>query len=318
MALYRLGMDLGNMWLKAVIEEIATGKITKCKIENRISTTPDIDTNARKLQRDGKTLFVGGGELQNNVLKHERNHIMDQILVMAHELTKDKDYISIELAVGLPPKQYNNAEFRKTFLSKIEVNTPIEYRVNDKFKKIIIEKVSVYYEGYSAFYNIIDSEGIQDNVLVLDCGGGTIDACSYRKNIDTDVHDAIRTHTIETGSINILEELRQHINEKLKGNIALQTIDNTIRANKETFRHAGKDHNINDYLPVIENSIDSVMNNLSNEYKGLDQFQIALVGGGAKLLNKYAHKHISDNFELDDEKRFYANAEGYLEQLQAE
>lgn len=215
MALYRIGLDLGNMWLKAVMEDIATGEIKKCKIENRISTTLDIDANARKLQRDGKILFIGGGELKNNVLKHERAHIMDQVLVMANELTQNKEYISVELAIGLPPKQYNNLEFRKAFVNKIIVNTPIEYRVNDRFKKIIIEKVSVYYEGYSAFYNIIDNEGIEDNVLVLDCGGGTIDACSYRKNIDTDVHDAIKTHTIETGAINLLEELRNHINEQL-------------------------------------------------------------------------------------------------------
>lgn len=318
MAIYKLGMDLGNLLLKGALLDTTTGEMECLKMDNRISTIFDIDVNSRKLQYNGRTLYVGAGELQHNVVKHERNNIMEQVLVMAHELTKDKESITIELGLGLPPKQYNNKEYRKSFIKKIKTGEPIKFRVNDDYKEITIEKVRVYYEGYSALYNIIDKQDLEDLILVLDCGGSTIDACGYRLNPDTECHNAFKTHTVETGNINLIEELRHNINEKLNANIAFQTIDDAIRAGKETFRYAKKNHNMSEFLPYIESSIDMILNDIQNVYGALDQYQIILVGGGAKLVEIHAAKSIADNLELDEDTRFYANARGYAEQLEAE
>ena len=42
------------------------------------------------------------------------------------------------------------------------------------------------------------------------------------------------------------------------------------------------------------------------------------VGGAAKLFKIHASKKVANEFELNEDQRFYANAEGYLEQLEDE
>ena len=228
MAAYKISIDLGNLVLKGVSKD-KTGKKKRFKISNRVTTSDDANKRKRKLQVDGRTLYIGDGDLQHNTIKSERNHIMDQILVMIGALTDKKDpAVDVDLALGLPPKQVFNESFKKTLIKKVTVGTPIECRVGGDFKKIHIKSLHIYHEGYSAYCHVYD-ENFANTTLVVDIGGGTIDACSYALNIDTDEIEPMKVHTIETGAITFIEELRGYINEDLNGSVPFETIDDAIR-----------------------------------------------------------------------------------------
>ncbi len=313
----KIGIDLGNLYLKGVIRDLQTGEIIKKKIANKITTEVDINTKSRKLQRDGNVIYIGSGSLNNNILKHTRNHILDQILVMTSELTTE-ECVRISLALGLPATQLNNESYKANFLDQIILDKEIEFRVNDSYKKVIIENVEVYYEGYSAFYKLINEGEFDDNLLVIDAGGGTIDCCSYKYDIDDETHNPVKTHTVEKGAINLIEELRQYINKEIEGNIPFEVIDDCIRSDKGTFKYKNNEYKLDDYIHSIETTVDNIMNNIDNKYEGLDNYQIVFVGGAAKLLKIHASKKVANEFKIDADQAFYANAEGYLEQLEDE
>lgn len=316
--LRRVAVDLGNLYIKGVVRDQKTGKVIKKKISNKITTEVDIkNSKTRKLQRGGNTYYIGTGNLNNNILKHTRQHILDQILVMISELIDD-EFAKVSVALGLPPAQLNNESFRRSFLNEIPIGEEIEFRVDDSYRKVVIESVKTYYEGYSAFYNLINVGEYDDNLLVIDVGGGTIDCCSYKYDIDDETHNPVRTHTVEKGAINLIEELRQYINKKIDGNVSFEDIDDCIRAERETFKYRNVEYKISDYINSIETTVDNIMNNIDNKYEGLDKYQIVFVGGAAKLFKIHASKKVANEFELNEDQRFYANAEGYLEQLEDE
>lgn len=314
MAAYKISIDLGNLVLKGVSKD-KTGKKKRFKISNRVTTSNDATRQKRKLQVNGRTLYVGDGALQNNIIKCERNHVMDQILVMIGALTDKKDsVVDVDLALGLPPKQEFNESYKKTLIDKVTVGTPIECRIGGDYKQINIKSLHIYHEGYSAYCHVYD-ENFANTTLVVDIGGGTIDACSYALNIDTDEIEPVRVHTIETGAIAFIEELRGYINEDLNGSVPFETIDDAIRSDG-LFRYKGENHDVRKYMHLIKPTIESVVNNLDTKYGDLNNYQIIPVGGGAKLFTELAKDKISDLYEVDSEEGFYANAEGYLEQLE--
>ena len=99
-----VGIDLGNSMLKAVKE--VSGKKVRVKVPNRIQYDKAINPKAKKVEFDGNTIFVGVGELNNNVQKHSRKHLLEQTFVMINELYPNESELKVDLRLGLPPIQY--------------------------------------------------------------------------------------------------------------------------------------------------------------------------------------------------------------------
>ena len=99
-----VGIDLGNSMLKATKE--LNGKKVNVKVPNRVQYEKSINPKAKKVEFNGQTIYIGIGELNNNVQKHSRKHLLEQTFVMLHELYPNESALKVDLRLGLPPVPY--------------------------------------------------------------------------------------------------------------------------------------------------------------------------------------------------------------------
>ncbi len=313
MKIVSLGIDLGNSMLKATKYE--KNEKVRVKIPNRIEYKEILNPKARKFEFDGSVIYIGVGELNNNVLKHTRKHLLEETLLMIHELYPMDQVLKVDLKLGLPPKQYFNKSYLKEFEQHFKTGVEFNYAVNGISKKVTFNSVEVKVEGYSAFVSNIDSIGdIKQDILSIDVGGGTTDACNYKFDYDDEIYYPYETETIPKGVIDFCELITLYFNEKENADIEKDLIDSLLKNNKEYIEYKNKKYKLSDYLIAIKPMANDILNKLSNKFGSLDRYVIVGTGGGYKTFNKVVKEQISKEIQLDEDSQFFGNADGYLEQ----
>src|SRR5690606_33450749 len=97
------------------------GRKVNVKLPNRIQYSKTISSKAKKVEFDGQTIFIGVGELNNNVQKHSRKHLLEQTFVMINELYPGETILKVDLKLGLPPVQYFNDSHKNNFIDMFPV-----------------------------------------------------------------------------------------------------------------------------------------------------------------------------------------------------
>ena len=308
-----LSVDLGTSMVKGATRKGAD--IITAKIPNRTQVNnPANKSQCRYVEVQGEQgIYIGIGKLNNNVAKHSRENLLEQVIAMANEFYGDTKRLMINLKLGLPFKLYDNDKFVNELKSKFKTNTWIDYKFNDETdKSLYINKIEVHIEGYSAFESIIDKVGIQQRILLLDVGGETTDLASFTYNYETNEYDTDDVFTVEKGVISLVGEITKAINDSIGGDIESGHIDNLLRAGQTTVFYAGADHRIVDYIGAIDKSVKDMVNEITNQFGSLDNYCIVGLGGGFDVFNTIANQYIKANIELNSDSRFYANAIGYL------
>ena len=313
MKIVRAGLDLGNSMLKAT--KIEKGQKVRVKIPNRTQYNKTLSPKAKKIEFEGNTLYVGVGELNNNVIKHNRNNLLEQTLVMIHELFEDEKELKVDLNLGLPPKQYFNESYLNDFISLFPIGKEFSYSVNGNSKKVTFNSVDVKVEGYSAFVSNIESIGdTKQDILSIDVGGGTTDLCNYTYDYDDEMYYPDMTLTLPKGVIDFGEEIALYFNEKENADITKDLIDICLKNNKTEIEYKNKKYKLEDYIKAIKPVTDDMLNKITNKFGSLDRYVIVGTGGGYKTFNKMIKDEISKEIGLDEDSQFYGNADGYLEQ----
>lgn len=312
MKIVQVSVDLGNSMLKAATYK--KGEIVKAKLPNRIRFDKNVNPKARVLVMDGITTYVGIGKLNNNVLKHTRTNLLEQVLVMINELYPEDSNIKVNLKLGLPPEQLFNDIFLKKYQDKFPIGKDISFSIDNKSKIVNINSVEVYAEGYSGFVYIADEIDEKQDILSFDVGGGTMDLCSYIYDYEDDMYYPDMTYTIEKGVINFAEEIAKLFNNTHGADIDQRQIDNILKNNLESIDYKGAQYPLENYLRALDPLVKDAINDITNKYGTLDKYIIIGLGGGYKTLNRMIKDIISKEIELDEETQFYANALGYLEQ----
>ena len=312
MKIVQIGIDLGNSMLKAATYK--KGEEITAKLPNRIRFDKNVNPKARVMTIDDKTIYLGIGELNNNVLKHTRTNLLEQVLVMINELYPEETNLKVDLKIGLPPEQLFNDIFLKEYQAKFPIGKDIEFTINNVSKKVNINSVDVKAEGYSGFVHIVDDIDEKQDILSIDVGGGTIDLCNYIYDYEDEMYYPDVTHTIEKGIIPFGEEIAKLFNNTHGADIDQRQIDNILKNKLETIEYKGDNYKLEDYLKALNPIVDSAINEITNKYGTLDKYIVIGLGGGYDTFHRMIKDLISKEIKLDSETQFYANALGYLEQ----
>lgn len=312
MKIVKTSLDLGNSMLKGAT--YIDGKAIVCKLPNKIQFNKTVNPKARVFEMDGNIMYVGVGKLNNNVLKHTRKYLLEQALVMIHELYPNDSELKVDLKLGLPPEQLFNDSYLKEYENLFPTSKVFNYSVGGTSKKVTINSVEVFAEGYSAFVNLVDEITSKQDIISIDVGGGTTDLCNYSWDYEDEMYYPDETYTIKKGIINFSEEIAKYFNNKESADIQKEFIDNLLKNDIEVIEYEGKEFKLSDYLVSLSPMIDDMMNDITNKFGKLDRYIVVGIGGGYKTFNRMMNNQIKKEIEIDSEKQFYANALGYLEQ----
>lgn len=312
MKIVKASLDLGNSMLKGAT--YIDSKAIVCKLPNKIQFNKTVNPKARVFEMDGNIMYVGVGKLNNNVLKHTRKYLLEQALVMIHELYPNDSELKVDLKLGLPPEQLFNDSYLKEYENLFPTSKVFNYSVGGTSKKVTINSVEVFAEGYSAFVNLVNEITSKQDIISIDVGGGTTDLCNYSWDYEDEMYYPDETDTIKKGIIDFSEEIAKYFNNKESADIQKEFIDNLLKNDIEVIEYEGKEFKLNDYLVALNPIIDDMMNDITNKFGKLDRYIVVGIGGGYKTFNRMINNQIKKEIEIDSEKQFYANALGYLEQ----
>lgn len=308
-----VAIDLGNRMLKGATE--IEGKVSVVKLQNRTSIQGTLTEKVRCIELEGKKIYVGVGKLNNNSLKHTRHNLLEQALVIINELYQNVENLKVNLILGLPYSLYDDESCINELKSKFPTHKKLLHKIDGIDKTVEFNSVSVAVEGYSAFINIMDKIDIKQRVLICDVGGETIDLCAFKYDFIENEYNYEKAYTIKTGVIALTDEIATNINKTIGGaDIEGCTVDDLLRANQKYVFYRGTDYLLSDYIETIEQTVEGIILEITNEYGALDNYHVIGVGGGYDVFNAIANKHIKANIDLSAEDRFYANVVGYLEQ----
>lgn len=312
MKIVKASLDLGNSMLKGAT--YIDSKAIVCKLPNKIQFNKTVNPKARVFEMDGNIMYVGVGKLNNNVLKHTRKYLLEQALVMIHELYPNDSELKVDLKLGLPPEQLFNDSYLKEYENLFPTSKVFNYSVGGTSKKVTINSVEVFAEGYSAFVNLVNEITSKQDIISIDVGGGTTDLCNYSWDYEDEMYYPDETDTIKKGIIDFSEEIAKYFNNKESADIQKEFIDNLLKNDIEVIEYEGKEFKLSDYLVALNPIIDDMMNDITNKFGKLDRYIVVGIGGGYKTFNRMINNQIKKEIEIDSEKQFYANALGYLEQ----
>ncbi len=313
-----LAIDLGNIAIKAAMIG-DRGELVLKKIPNKVSTDKRMmSSDAVRLEKDGQLLFVGAGKLNNSSKKYDREYLEQQVLVAISEIYDeagiDEDYINIDLKLGLPPEQYFSKSALDSFKNKFTIGESIECRIRDKYKKIKINSIGVYMEGYSA-YKAVENQGLLGDstrrIISLDVGGDTSDVCDYVFNMDKNKFDPQLPGTIEAGIVTLSKTIASDINDKNEDEITADQVEYAIRNNLDLVESTYK---IDDYMKNADSLKKDLIKQIKETYKLVNFKSVAILGLGGGF--DTFHKLIQDEFvhviDVPEQLKIYGNAIGYL------
>lgn len=304
-----VAVDLGHAVIKGAIKD--TNIIRYDKFDNKVKTNRGGNPNEIRFKNatNGAEIIFGAGNLQNNKLKHERELLLEQALIMSSRLVKEDKY-KIKLNVALPPTEFFNDEYVNKYKNKFPLGLH-KFQVsdeNDKFKEkeVYINEVEVHMEGYSAFLNIAANLNTTNNILLFDLGGGTLDVIEImydRREKGFFPNNAI---TVRTGAIDLYSCIAAEINQK-GHNVKAEWIETTIDDKEDMVnsRYSIKEH-INKATTEFKAMLIEAASKLECS---INEYDIICVGGGTNIFNMLYSDTNLIQIDLDT---LYANAAGML------
>lgn len=304
-------IDLGNLHIKAVGFNENDEMIME-SLPNLVETRETLNPKAKMLEFDGRKIFLGCGTKNNNVLKHKRDFLVEQVLVMTCVLYPNSDNLDVNLKLGLPPEQYAQRQYQQELLDKFKLGETYDFKLDGRNKRLKISNIQLCIEGYSAFVALADNINYNGrDLLICDIGGGTTDACSFTYDFDSDQFIPGIPTTVTKGCIDMIEEITKKINSVHGADIKSEQVDVYIRKDKDELLYGDNSYVISEFVDVAKDTANLIYNKFNNEYGSWDNYLVILVGGGHKLFNKLVSEKISNQLELDETERFFANAIGF-------
>lgn len=304
-------IDLGNLYLKAVGFNERNEFIMET-IPNLVETKTTLNHLAKMVEFNNRKIFLGCGTKNNNVLKYKRDFLVEQVLAMTCSLYPNYNNLEVNLKLGLPPEQYSQLVYQKELLEKFEIGKAYKLKIDGKEKNVTISNIQICIEGYSAFVALAESIDYNGrDLLVMDIGGGTSDACSFTYDFDIEQFIPGIPVTAPSGCIDMVSKITTKMNSINGADIKENQVDTYIRKDKNELLYGDATYKIDEYIDAAKDTANLIYNKFTNEYGSLDNYMVIVVGGGHKLFNKLVGDKISNQLELSDRDRFFANAIGF-------
>lgn len=314
--IYDLSIDLGNIDNKGVFVD-PQGELILESFPNKVTSKKSLNPKAIKLNKDGETLYFGVGDSNDNSKKFERKYLEEQALVMIDKLLpvgEYDDYVVVDLRLGLPPEQYQSDMALENFKSKFTVGKEIEYRIDDKYRKVKINSLKVYMECHSAF-KAVEAQGLigtsTKKILVMDIGGGTMDIIDYTFDPEDNCFYPNTPLTIEKGILDMTKSIAEAINNNNINTVTPESVEYSIR---NGFELVDETYRISDYEYAISHIKNDIITKINNEF-GIQSFELVQVmglGAGFDNFNKLTNNSIDNHIKLPSQLKRFGNAIGFL------
>ena len=300
-----VAVDLGNAVIKGAVKD---GNVFKCdKLDNKVQTIRTGNPKEIRFSQGQGELVFGTGKLQNNKLKHEREFLLEQALIMTNKLI-DKDSIKVNLRVALPPGEFFNDEYVEKYKSRFPVGVH-KFNIEKEPKEVEITNIDVFMEGYSAFLDIAHNIKTTNNLLIFDIGGGTLDCIEIIYDRRDKSFVPSNAASVRKGSIDLYACIMNEINAKGK-TVKLEGIESHIDDGSDMIN--GR-YSIQEHLNIAKAEFKSMLNEIANKLEcTLSEYDIVCVGGGTTIFKMLYED--SNLIELDIKDTIYSNTIGMLNQ----
>lgn len=278
-----LGIDIGNSNTKSSKGVIFESKVSKVATLN----------NFNEMVWNGTKYFLGDGEFDTTYRKIDKTNYMELLLGSIALSTTERIN---DIVLGLPLSQYKAD--KETLKLNVMSNRDNFIEIDGVERHICINDIEVVPEGI--FTVDKDFEGV-----IVDIGGGTTDCClleniNGKRKIQNPYSDPIGIQKLYSNYVKV-------INSRYGLDLVPNDADRIL---KKGLKIDGEQVETRFAINVFKDFTERLVSRLQREYS-LRTYDIALVGGGAKVLFKPIKSRIKNCNLIDD--YLFGNALAYEE-----
>ncbi|WP_312288217.1 ParM/StbA family protein [Terrisporobacter sp.] len=219
----------------------------------------------------GKKYVAELGNFENNLYKYEKKNFSN---IVAYALGKVAKSGNVKVITSIPANQFNS--FKDEMKNTIMANNQIAINVNGEDKNITIEECGVLPEGYSIYKttpkNLI-TEGAK--TVIVDIGGGTTELIFIDEN-----GKFINGDSISVGLLELYGMIQTDIQVKTKKLLSIEDVRKFVDDELKIIG-ISKEYS---YNSIVNKFAGSLLNLIKGKAQGIDQCNIIVAGGGAKIL----------------------------------
>jgi len=262
-------VDLGNMNIKY------EGKDGSGMFSSMVSNDyQSYEEGFQRIELDGRTTYIGIGELSREFNKAERDYISQLLYAICKANTVE--VIETNLTVLLPSLQMKN----KYKLVENLKNKEFNFKFNGEDRIIKINELLVLPEGYASFFSLDEKEK-QGDICILDCGSRTVNICTL---IDAKIQ---KIETVKLGSFDFYSKIKAIENGKGE-DYTEEDIPRLIK---------------NGTIKVYQKQYAEFLNEILNSVKGyvnLKTYKTIFTGGTSLMLQEYICKLTLTNYKIHE------------------
>lgn len=271
-----VSLEIGNITTSIVSENV------DYTFESRIIEAQDhhlLDNDRDIFEVDNKKFVAEMGVFENNLYKYEKKNFVN---MMKYAIGKASKSGNVKVITSIPANQYNS--FKDEMKNVIMSNNKISVAINGEEKNITIEEVGVLPEGYS-IYKTTPKELLVKGAktIVIDIGGGTTELIFIDENgkfVDGD--------SIPSGLLNLFDDVQLDIQSKSKKLLTREDIRKYIDGELAVI---GLDDY--DFTNIVDKFSIELLNLIRGKASDIDQCNVIVAGGGAKILKKEFKKDLT-------------------------
>lgn len=270
-----ISLEIGNITTSVIGNEV------EYTFESRIAEAQDqhlIDDTIEIFEIDNVKFMPEMGVFENNLYKYEKKNFVN---MMKYAIGKAAKSGNVKVITSIPAIQYN--AFKDEMKNAIMNNNKISIVVDGEEKNIIIEEVGILPEGYSIFKTTPkDFLVLGAKTIIIDIGGGTTELIFIDEN-----GKFLYGDSISVGLLDLFDRIQIDIQCKSKKLLSIEDIRKFV---DKKFTPIGLENY--DFTDIVDKFAIELLNLIRGKASDIDQQNIIVVGGGAKILQKEFKKDL--------------------------
>ncbi len=271
-----ISLEIGNITTSAISENV------EYTFESRILEAQDhhlVDNDREIFEVDNNKFVAEMGVFENNLYKYEKKNFVS---IMKYAIAKVSNSGNVKVITSIPANQYN--AFKDEMKNKIMSNNKISISINGEEKNITIEEVGVLPEGYS-IYKTTPKELLVKGAktIIIDIGGGTTELIFIDEN-----GKFVYGDSIPTGLLDLFDDIQLNIQAKTKKFLPREDIRKYVDGELAVI--GLEDY---DFTNIVDKFSIELLNLIRGKASDIDQCNVIIAGGGAKILKKEFKKDLT-------------------------
>lgn len=264
-----ISLEVGNITTSVISENL------EYTFESRIIEAQNhhlLDETREVFEIENDKFVAEMGVFENNLYKYEKNNFVN---IMKYAIGKAAESGNVKVITSIPANQYN--AFKDEMKNVIMSNNEISININGEEKNIVIEEIGVLPEGYS-IYKTTPKELLVKGAktIIIDIGGGTTELIFIDEN-----GKFVYGDSIPTGLLDLFDLIQLDIQSKSKKFLTREDIRKYVDGELAVI---GLDEY--NFAKITDKYSLELLNLIRGKASDIDQCNVIVAGGGAKILQK--------------------------------